>query len=202
MLAGVPWLLGERGDAPVLGAWWSWGVSILQLLAGLLIVGLALREAVPGLGLSGRALLAALVGGAVVVVGVTLGTFTVSPTAGPPGTQWPFFGTCLRHSALLGAPAVVVAGWLAARALPLRPWLTGALYGLGAGLMTDAAWRLFCNVSSPGHVLSAHGGAVLALTLLGMAVATGAERLRGRRPGAGAGRRTGSAGDRGRGESS
>ena len=31
---------------------------------------------------------------------------------------------------------------------PLRPRLAGALYGVGAGLMSDAGWRLFCHFLS------------------------------------------------------
>ena len=61
---------------------------------------------------------------------------------------------------------------LAARAYPTRPALAGALLGLGAGLMADAGWRLFCHFSEPAHVLSAHLGAVVIATLLGSALAT------------------------------
>ena len=42
------------------------------------------------------------------------------------------------------------------RAFPLRPRIAGALYGLGAGLMADAGWRLFCHFSNPAHVFGAH----------------------------------------------
>lgn len=42
--------------------------------------------------------------------------------------------------------------------------IAGAVLGLGAGLMADAGWRLFCHFSEPGHVLPAHlGGVVLAM---------------------------------------
>lgn len=47
---------------------------------------------------------------------------------------------------------------LAARAYPTRPVVAGALLGLGAGLMANAGWRLFCHFSEPAHVLSAHVG--------------------------------------------
>ncbi|HUQ88064.1 MAG TPA: NrsF family protein, partial [Vicinamibacterales bacterium] len=56
---------------------------------------------------------------------------------------------------------------LAARAYPTRPAIAGALLGLGAGLMADAGWRIFCHFSEPAHVLSAHLAAVLMSTLIG-----------------------------------
>jgi hypothetical protein len=77
-----------------------------------------------------------------------------------------FVGTVVSALPLLGAAAV-----LAARALIVRPWSSGALYGLGAGLGADAGWRLFCHYSDPMHVFAAHTGGVLATTLIGVAVA-------------------------------
>jgi len=65
-----------------------------------------------------------------------------------------------------------VSGWLAARAFPLRPRLAGALYGIGAGLMADAGWRLFCHFSGPAHVLGAHTLGVIVTGLLGTVWAT------------------------------
>lgn len=176
---GIPIVLGLRRDAGVLGFWWSWGVSSLQLMAGFILVSVALREAVPGSNLSKRQLLATFAAGAVVIAAVTLGTFTVSPRVADSAHRYPFFVYCLRHSAIIGAPAVIAAGLLASRALPLRPWVNGAIYGLGGGLMADAGWRLFCDVSAPGHVLAAHGGAVLLLTALGMLTASFGEWVKG-----------------------
>ncbi len=180
VFVGVPLLMGVRQDARVLGAWWSWGISSLQVVVGFVLVGLALREAVPGSGLTRRQLLTAIGGAFVVVAAVTWGTYFISPTIAPPARQLPFFIYCLRHSALVGVPAVIAAGLLAGRAFPTRPWVAGALYGLGAGLMSDAGWRLFCDVSAPSHVLAAHGGAVLSLAVLGMLTARAGEWVRDR----------------------
>ena len=66
------------------------------------------------------------------------------------------WGVCLTGTVVSALPALAVAGWLAARAFPLRPRLAGALYGVGAGLMADAGWRLFCHFSDPAHVFGAH----------------------------------------------
>jgi len=56
--------------------------------------------------------------------------------------------------------------------------VVGSLYGLGAGLMSDSGARLFCWVSSPGHVLLAHGGVISCLMLLGAVVAMTIEMRR------------------------
>jgi hypothetical protein len=178
VFVGVPWVLGVRSDASTLGASFTWGLSALQVLAGLVLIGLALQEAVPGRALSKRVLAASIGAGLLLVLAVTATTFLLSPSSAPANLRLPYFVFCLRHSALVGAPVVLVAGFLAARALPLRPAVSGALYGFGGGLMTDAGWRLFCNVSAPSHVLTAHGGAILAMVGLGMAAATAGERVK------------------------
>ena len=79
---------------------------------------------------------------------------------------------CFRTSALAALPALVFAGLLAARALPLRPLAAGALYGLGAGLMSDAGLRLYCDYSVLSHVLFAHMGAVAGVTIAGAVLAS------------------------------
>ena len=66
--------------------------------------------------------------------------------------------------------------------VPNRPALTGAICGLGVGIMADAGVRLFCWVTEPAHVLIAHGGAIVLLMALGAACATLVERVRARRP--------------------
>ena len=50
-----------------------------------------------------------------------------------------------------------------------RPLIMGVLFGLGAGLMADAGWRIFCHFSEPAHVLSAHLGGVLVSAMAGAA---------------------------------
>jgi hypothetical protein len=81
-------------------------------------------------------------------------------------------GLCFTWSAVSAWPAVAVAAVLAARAYPTRPAFTGALLGLGAGLMADAGWRLFCHFSEPAHVLAAHLAAVLASAAAGALLTT------------------------------
>lgn len=164
--AAVPMAaLGLRHDAGTLGGllWW---LSGLQALAGVFLVGAALRESVPGRTLAGAA--AALIGLALAwTVGVTLVTWAASDTVVPPGREALFFKICFRDTILLGLPTLGLALVLAARAFPLRPALVGGLAGMGAGLVSDAGWRTYCHVSDPRHVLAAHVLAVAALALIG-----------------------------------
>jgi len=178
LLVGIPWVLGLRADVVVLGPVLSFGTSALQLLAGIALIGLALRESVPGTALSPRVVWSSLAAGIALVITVTVSTFLVSPTSPAAELRARFFRYCFGYSTLAGVPLVLLAGFLAARALPLRPWVAGALYGLGAGLMSDAGWRLFCDVSTPGHVIEAHGGAILVLTVFGTLGAEVTERVR------------------------
>jgi hypothetical protein len=80
-----------------------------------------------------------------------------------------YWHVCFRWTILLGVPVLAVVWGLVARGYPVRPATVGALSGLGAGLMADAAWRTYCEISQPSHVLSAHLGGVWALCLLGAA---------------------------------
>jgi hypothetical protein len=80
---------------------------------------------------------------------------------------WRIGAMCLAGSLASSLPLVALGSVLAARAFPTRPAVTGALLGLGAGLIADAGWRLFCHFSEPAHVLSAHMGAVLMSMLIG-----------------------------------
>jgi hypothetical protein len=180
LLVAIPAFWGGlRSNVSALGPAAAWGLSGLQVLAGLLIVGAALREAVPGRELSARAV-AATVGAALALfVGLTLLTERLVPAAVPPGVFVRYAWECFWMAAVSSVPVLAAAIWLAGRALPTRPALAGAIYGLGAGITADAGTRLFCWVSSPAHVLLAHGGAILFLAAAGAAAATAVERIKG-----------------------
>jgi hypothetical protein len=130
---------------------------------------------------STRVVAIALAASVALALFTTAATMALSPTRMPPGMTRRFAVYCFERATLVGLPAVLVASLLAARALPLRPVLVGALYGLGAGLFADAGWRLFCDVSQPSHVLLAHGGAIVALTMAGAVTSHTSSRLRERR---------------------
>lgn len=179
LVLGVPIVWGYRSDLSRLDHGLAWLASGLQAGAGLWVLGAALREAVPGRRLSPRVLTLTGLGALALVLGLTLATAAVSPHPVPPGVWLRFAWECFGIAALSGIPILAAAGWLAARALPTRPGLTGALYGLGAGLVSDAGMRLFCRVSDPGHVLVSHGGAIVVFMALGAATASLVDRWRG-----------------------
>jgi hypothetical protein len=159
-----------RGDAERLGLLGTWGVSSLQIAIGLALAGAALREAVPGREWNHTAVALWLALPLLLVLLVTLGSWEASPTLLRRG-WWFVSGLCFGGSLASGLPVVALTSVLTARAYPTRPAVAGALLGLGAGLMADAGWRLFCHFSEPAHVLSAHVGAVLVSMLVGAALA-------------------------------
>ena len=174
----LPQMLGVRHDARVIGPVLSWGVSVAQALFGMLLVTMAMREAVPGRAFRARTIVWMLLASFGIVITVTFATFGVSPTFARAALVVFFFWACLKYAALVGLPMVVLSAVLVARARPLRPGYAGALYGAGAGLISDGGWRIFCHLSDPNHVLAAHGLAVVALTFAGAGLAWGIERIR------------------------
>lgn len=176
-LVAAPVAFNVRPYAPNLGWLGVWGLSIAQAVMGFLVVGAALRESVPGRDWSVGAIALWLVAPIAAVVAVTLVSWEASPVI-LRGQWWPIGGVCFAGSAATALPVVALASILAARAYPTRPVVAGALVGLGAGLIADAGWRIFCHFSEPSHVLSAHLAAVLMSTLIGVLAAL---RLHGRR---------------------
>jgi hypothetical protein len=172
LLFGAPLVVGLRADATQLGWTLTWGVSLAQLALGVALVAMALREAIPGRALSPGVLGAVgtlAVGG---VLAATVGSWLVSPTRILEESPWFVWKVCFGYTVIAAVPVVFFAGLLVARAYPLRPHIAGALYGLGAGLLSDAGWRLFCNYSEPLHVLGAHFAGIVAATLTGAALGT------------------------------
>jgi hypothetical protein len=170
-VAAAPLVFNVRTDAMRLGWMGLWGASGLQVLTGLALMAAALREAVPGRGWTVTAAALWISVPLVLVVMVTLNSWESSPAVVRSG--WWFVGLlCFGGSFASGLPVVALASVLAARAYPTRPALAGALLGLGAGLVADAGWRVFCHFSEPAHVLSAHVGAVLMSMLAGSLLAT------------------------------
>ena len=163
LLAGVARLWGLRLDAVTIGPLRLWGGSLVQIAVGLLVLVASLSESIPGrlAGPRSLALRAAL--GAAIVLVLTFATFVASPTRVPGQATRHFFVVCLTRSMALGLLPLATSILLLRRGLIGRPAVTGALAGFGSGLLADASWRLGCEVSAPAHVLTAHGGAILAL---------------------------------------
>ena len=160
-------IYGLRGDAGRLGWTLTWGLSTVELALGMLLIGFALREAIPGRVWSPPALLGSLGAALGAVLFITFATWRISPTRIVSESVAYVTSVCFGYPLLAAVPVILFAGLLVSRAFPLRPQIAGALYGAGAGLLSDAGWRLFCHYSDPGHVLSAHLGAIIAATLLG-----------------------------------
>jgi hypothetical protein len=170
LLGAATIVFGLRRDAPRLGVTLTWIASALQMSLGLLVTAAALREAVPGTALPRRIVGALAATAAIAIAGITALTWMASPTRIAPGFVGYVWRVCVAGTIVSALPVMAVAGWLVARAFPLRPRLAGALYGAGAGLIADAGWRLFCHFSDPVHVLGAHTLGVLAAAAMGTAM--------------------------------
>lgn len=167
-----------RADLDMLPVWLGWGCTFLELLVGVLIVGLALREAVPGSAPPTAVTQTAIATGLTIQILVGIATWMHSPS---PATQGNWFGNgvgCLTHDTSLILPTFIVTMWLVFRALPMRAPETGLLGGLGAALTGDAITHLLCPMSDLRHVLIWHTGAMLGFMALGWAVGTLWQRSR------------------------
>lgn len=160
-----------RGDAPRLGWALTWGTSLLQTIAALGMIALALREAVPGRAMRPASLLLAGAAAVGFSAAVTLRTWSISPTVIEPYSPLLVGQICFTGTVVSSLPLLVAGAVLTSRAFVVRPWSAGLLYGLGAGLGADAGWRLFCHFSEPAHVFPTHTAAVIATAVLGILVA-------------------------------
>lgn len=174
-----------RSDMPTLPLWLSWGASVLELLVGLLLIGLALREAVPGCAIGRGPAAAAVLTALALQVAVGLGSWLFSPGMPPDAvSRISAIGSgmsCLSHDASLALPTFVVTLLLIVRALPLRPSMAGLLGGGGAALTADAVTHLLCPMTDLDHVLVWHSGAIVIFMAAGWALGLLWERLRDRR---------------------
>jgi hypothetical protein len=177
----VPALLPLRQDAPALGWLLVWGAAVAEGLVGLLLIGLALSEAVPGSGVGSARAGLGLGAGAATQLAVALLSWMSAPTL-PPGDAARHAGTsCFSAQGLLAFSGLAFAFWLVVRALPVRPRWAGALAGMGAGLVADGVWHLICPRSDPAHLLVWHGGATAVMTGFGWALGLLYERRAMRR---------------------
>jgi len=178
-LAVLPLAIGMRADIASLGFALSWGAAVLECLAGLGLVVLALREAVPGSGVTRPAGSAALAGG-VVAVFLVAGLSWLQ--RGRPAGSFPPAGAhCFPMESTLALPALALTMLLVSRAYAVRARWAGALGGAGAGVVTDGIWHLICPHADLSHVLVWHGGAVLALAAIGWLAGSTVEGIRRRR---------------------
>ncbi len=168
----APTVFGVRHDAVVLGVMLTWGAALLEVAAGVLVVVLALREAVPGSGIGPARAFAALLAGVAVQSTVAVLTWMGGPTSDPAVLARHSGASCFAMQGAIAIPALTITVFLVLRALPVRPPWAGALAGLGAGLLADGAWHLVCPLCDLRHLLVWHGAATAAMVgtgwLLGM----------------------------------
>jgi hypothetical protein len=156
-----------RSDLDMLPMWLSWGATVLELIVGTLIIGLALRESVPGGAVPAGTVRIAVVTG--IALQVLVGIITFMHSSGMPmGEDW-FAKTagCLIQDVLMVLPIFAVTLWLVFRALPMRAPIAGLLGGAGAAITGDAITHLICPMSDLRHVLVWHTGAIFIFMALG-----------------------------------
>ncbi len=171
--------IGPRRDLGLLGPLLAWGASAAQFALAIAFVWIAAREGTPSGRLPRSTLYSAAAAAFLVVVSVTLLTFSASPTMQPLLHVPPMVGEKLRDapwimgfacgigSTVAGGILVLLCSWVFRNSLATRPAVAGALYGAGAGLAINAGWRIACPVSTPWHALGAHGIAIVATVVLG-----------------------------------
>lgn len=166
----------DMGDIPM---WLGWGCTAVQLVVGIVLIGMALREAVPGSGVPAGAVKLAVGTGVSMQVLVGVATWMHSP--GMPFVAGRGLANgvgCATHDLALGLPALAVTLWLVFRALPLRPSIAGLLGGTGAAVTADAINHLVCPMSDLRHVLVWHTGVIFGLMLIGWLIGKIWERVR------------------------
>jgi len=159
-----------RPDMDQIPMWLSWGCTALQLVVGVVLVGMALREAVPGSGVPTGAVTLAVCTGVVMQILVGIATWMHSPGMPLVKDHGLEAGvTCSTHDAALALPALAITLWLVFRALPLRPSVAGLLGGTGAAVSADAINHILCPMSDLRHVLVWHTGMIFGLMVVGWA---------------------------------
>ncbi|MEM9555118.1 MAG: NrsF family protein [Acidobacteriota bacterium] len=176
---GAYYALGFRADRPALGPFGFWGLSALQMAVALALLGLALRESVPGRRPSLALLWTGVGVGLVAHIGIFAATYRLSPVETPMKADVGGLALyCFLYEMKLGLPVLVLALWLASRGLATRPTRLAVLVGVGAALAGDALWRLVCPLSDPDHILRAHTPSLLAAGGVALLITWGWDRLR------------------------
>jgi hypothetical protein len=171
--------IGPRHDLSVLGPLLTWGASAAQFVLAMTLVWIAAREGTPAGRLPKQMVYFAAAASFLLVLFVTLLTFSTSPANEPVlrvpsrvnemlrASPWIMGFACGIGSTIAGGILVLLFGWMFRNSLATRPIVAGALYGAGAGLAINAGWRIACPVSTPWHALGAHGAAIIATVILG-----------------------------------
>lgn len=171
--------IGPRYDSRILGPLLTWGASAAQFVLAIVLVWIAAHESTPAGRLPRQMVYLAAAAGFLLVIFVTLLTFSTSPATEPllpvpprinemlRDSPWISGFACGIGSTLAGGILVLFFSWVFRNSLAIRPAVAGALYGAGAGLAINAGWRIACPFSTPWHALGAHGSAIIATVILG-----------------------------------
>lgn len=170
---------GARPDFEGLDDLLTWVPVVMQVALGLAVLTLALHETVPGLKIARPLVYGVCLSALAVHLAANLILWLRDPMGY--GDFLSAFWGCLRYEFLLGVPVLALITYLSAKALPVRPSVVGALAGIGAGVISDASWRMICYVSVPTHFLTAHLGAVVMLGATGYLIGLWIERRMGAR---------------------
>lgn len=163
---------GVRSDAALLGPWFLFGVSAVQLAASYALFRIVLRETIPGS--SSRPWAWTAAAGLVVLVQLASSEWTAirSPYPMAAGRELSVGAACLGFMSVIGVPVLLFGMIYASRGIPLRPRLTGLSLGLVGGLAAEAIYRTHCPYSHLGHMVAWHTGAVVFLALVGFFAGT------------------------------
>jgi len=170
--------IGPRQDSGILGPLLTWGASAAQFVLAIALVWIAAHESIPAGRLPRQMVYSAAAAATLVVVSITLLTFSTSPVTGAlpvspridemlRNSPWIVGFACGIGSTLAGGILVLIFSRVFRNSLATRPAVAGALYGAGAGLAINAGWRIACPFSTPWHALGAHGAAIIATVILG-----------------------------------
>ena len=170
--------IGPRHDVGI-GPLLGWGASAAQFVLAIVLVWIAAHESTPAGRLPRQMVYLAAAAASLLVVFVTLLTFSTSPANAPllrvpprvnemlRVSPWIMGFACGIGSTVAGGILVLFFSWAFRNSLATRPTMAGALYGAGAGLAINAGWRVACPFSTPWHALGAHGAAIIATVILG-----------------------------------
>jgi hypothetical protein len=162
-----------------LGPLLTWGASAVQFVSAIALVWIAAHESIPVGRLPRPIVYSATAAASLLVLFISLLTYSTSPTSEPVLRVPPLVNEMLRSSpwimglgcgigsTLAGGILVLFFSWVFRKSLATRPTEAGALYGAGAGLAINAGWRIACPVSTLWHALGAHGAAIIATVILG-----------------------------------
>ena len=154
--------IGPRHDLGILGPLLTWGASAVQFVLAIALVWIAAHESIPAGRLPRQVVYSAAVAASLLVVFISLLTFSTSPANEPllrvppqvnqmlRASPWIMGFACGIGSTIAGGILVLFFSWVFRNSLATRPTVAGALYGAGAGLAINAGWRVACPVSTLG----------------------------------------------------